>query len=101
MWTAILDAVERAEDAALGLDTAGYREARALFDRHYEAVRRHARESRDQALLNQSFMLKHFIAELDAATRQGLLHDHSHARRQLQKAVAYRRYLQSHHRARH
>ena len=94
----VLDAMEKAEEAIQGLDTERFREARALFDRFYEEARKHAIEARDQQLLNQTFLLKHFMSELAAAGDTRLMHDHREARRRIQKEVEYRRYLMEHHR---
>ncbi len=97
LYATILDATERAEDAVLGLDEAGYREAVEMFRRYYELTRQHAREIRDQQLLNQTFMLNHFMAELSEAAEHGFMHGHADARRRLSKEVEFRRYLRSHH----
>ncbi len=97
LYATILDATERAEDAVLGLDEAGYREAVEMFRRYYELTRQHAREIRDQQLLNQTFMLNHFMAELAEAAEHGFMHGHAAARRRLSKEVEFRRYLRSHH----
>ncbi len=97
----VLDAMEKAEEAIQGLDTERFREARALFDRFYEEARKHAIEARDQQLLNQTFLLKHFMSELAVAGDTRLMHDHREARRRIQKEVEYRRYLMEHHRSRH
>ena len=53
---------------------------------------------RDQELLNQTFVLKHFMEELTAAEKEGLLHGHKEARARLQKESHYLRYLLTHHR---
>ena len=100
LYAKILSVVEKAEDAVLGLDIDGFREATTLFSRYHEQVRRHALRTRDQMLLNQAFMLKHFMAELDAARRSGLLHGHGEAAAALKKTIEYRRYLRQHHRPR-
>ncbi len=98
LYAEVLGAMEKVEDAVLGLDTDEFRDAVTLFQRHYETVRRYALDTRDQQLLNQTFMLKHFMAELSAARETGLLHGHEEARRRLKKEVEYRRYLREHHR---
>lgn len=54
--------------------------------------------SRGQELLNQAFVLKHFMEELTAAEKEGLLHGHSEARARLQKESHYLRYLLTQHR---
>ena len=98
LYAEVLSAMEKVEDAVLGLDTDEFRDAATLFERRYETARRYALEARDQQLLNQTFMLKHFMAELSAARESGLLHGHEEARRRLKKEVEYRRYLREHHR---
>lgn len=91
MYARVLDAMEKAEEAIQGLDAERFREARRLFDLHYEDARRHARESRDQQLLNQTFLLRHFMAELAATGESALLHGHPQARARIQKSIDYRR----------
>lgn len=98
LYAAVRDAVEKAEEAVLGLDVERYRETTRSFDKLYERARRHAVETRDQELLNQTFVLKHFTAELSAAQEAGLLHGHKEAQDRLKKDVDYRRYLLEHHR---
>lgn len=95
---AALDALEKAEEAAAGLDTGRMKEVVAIFAGVRERARRVAQETRDQELLNDAFMLKHFMEELDAASRDGLMHGHDEARRQLARDADYQRYLMSHHR---
>jgi Ca-activated chloride channel family protein len=100
-YASVLDAMEKAEEAIQGLDIEGFQEARRLFDRLYEHARRYAIDTRDQQLLNHTFLLKHFMAELSAVSHTGLMHDHREARRRIKKEVDYRRYLMEHHRERH
>ena len=95
----VLDAMEQAEEAIQGLDIERFRQARILFDRVYEEAHRHAIEERDQQLLNQTFLLKHFMAELAALGDTRLMHDHRDARKRIKKEVEYRRYLMEHHRS--
>ncbi|MCH7885844.1 MAG: hypothetical protein IIC01_11425, partial [Planctomycetes bacterium] len=59
----------------------------------------HAINERDQQLLNQTFLLKHFMAELAAIGDTRSMHDHRDARKRIQKEVEYRRYLMEHHRS--
>lgn len=96
--SAILEAVEAADLAAQGLDTERYRSARSSFERLYAQARDFAMRTRDQELLNQTFVLKHFMEELAIAEKQGLLHGHQEARARLQKESHYLRYLLTHHR---
>ncbi|GMU23834.1 MAG: hypothetical protein AMXMBFR13_39120 [Phycisphaerae bacterium] len=95
----VRDALEKSEEALLGLDAERFHKTAELFDRLYERARRHALETRDQELLNQAFLLKHFMGQLSAAREAGLLHTHSEARARL-KDIHYRRYLLEHHRDR-
>ena len=97
-YTDLIDAVSRAEEAVLGLDEDSLRNAVKLFEQHYEAARRFAFDTRDQQLLNQTFMLKHFMTELAVASETGLVHRHENERRQLSREVEYQRYLRTHHR---
>ncbi len=101
VYAGLLDAMEKAEEAIQGLDIERFQQARNMFDGRYEDARRHAVESRDQQLLNQAFLLRHFMAELSAVGESDLLHDHRAARDQLKKDADYRRYLLQHHRRRH
>ena len=98
MYAGVLDAMEKAEEAIQGLDIERFRETKRIFERLYEDVHRHALETRDQQLLNQTFLLKHFMAELSAASESALMHDHRAARKRIKKDVNYRRYLLEHHR---
>ena len=61
-------------------------------------VKQDAIETRDQQLLSQTFMLKHFMTELAVASETGLVHGHEDARRQLSRDLEYQRYLRTHHR---
>jgi len=97
LYATIVDASERAEDAFLGLDEAGYHEAAGVFRRYYELTRQHARETHDQKLLNQTFMLNHFMEELSEAVEAGYMHRHDDEKRHLSKEVEFRRYLRTHH----
>lgn len=96
----VRDALEKAEEALLGLDAEGFRKTAELFNRLYDQARRHALDTRDQELLNQTFMLKHFMRELSAAREAELLHGHPDARARMKKDIDYRRYLLEHHRGR-
>lgn len=98
VYVNVLDAMEKADQALQGLDLDRFKEARVLFTQSYEAAHRRAIDTRDQQLLNQTFLLRHFMAELSAASNSALMHDHDEARRQLKKDADYRRYLMEHHR---
>lgn len=98
LLAAVLDAVERADSAAQGLDIERYRQAQTSFDPLYRRAHDLALHNRDQDLLNQTFVLKHFMGELAAAEQEGLLHDHREAQEKLKKESHYLRYLLTHHR---
>ncbi|TWT40554.1 von Willebrand factor type A domain protein [Phycisphaerae bacterium RAS1] len=94
----LCDAMEKAEEALEGLDIERFRELTRTFDALYEQARRLALDSRDQEMLNETFLLKHFMTDLAAASQESLLHGHDEAKRRIQKDVDYRRYLLEHHR---
>ena len=79
----IVGALERAELALRAFDAQGYRDARTAFDQTYARMHQRAVQSRDQELLNQTFVLRHFMDELAAIGQRGLLHDHRDARERL------------------
>ncbi len=95
LYADITFALELAENAVLDQDGQGSRIAAELFEQHYETARHWAIQHRDQQLLNQSFVLKHFMTELAAADEAGLLDDDDG--RSLAREVAYRRYMRRHH----
>lgn len=94
----LIAATAKAEDAAMDLDRRGYREAQSAFASLYDRAREHAIRQRDQELLNEAFILKHLMEELEAADREGALHDHREG--DVAKHAHYRRYLRTHHHAR-
>ncbi|NOX59146.1 MAG: hypothetical protein GXP29_09860, partial [Planctomycetes bacterium] len=93
IYANILDAMEKAEEAIQGMDIARFREARSLFDRFYDTAHQYAIKSRDQQLLNQTFLLRHFMAELATTGDRAMIHGHEEARAQLKKDADYRRYF--------
>jgi Ca-activated chloride channel family protein len=97
LYADVTFALELAENAVLNRDGRGSWLAAELFVQHYETARSYALQNRDQQLLNQAFMLKHFMTELAAADEAGLLHDDDRTRRSLARRVAYRRYMRRHH----
>ncbi len=97
VYANVLKAMEKAEEAIQGLDLDRFKEAHELFDRYYEVARQHAIDTRDQQLLNQTFLLRHFMADLSLAVERAPLHDHDDAKKQLRKGADYRRYLLEHH----
>jgi Mg-chelatase subunit ChlD len=91
-------ALQRAMAAAEGLDRERASTARAEFSRVYESARAYAFETRDQDLLNETFMLKHFLDELAVAESLGWTHSHEEAQRAIGNEADYERYLLLHHR---
>ncbi len=101
VYANVLNAMEKAEEAMQGLDIERFKEANALFERFYADAHQHAIDTRDQQLLNQTFLLRHFMAELSSISERTLIHDHDKARQQIKKEADYRRYLLEHHRSDH
>lgn len=101
LYGSLLDALEKAVEAVRGLDTERTRRARSQFEQRYETARQQALQTRDQELLNQAYLLKHFMEELAAAEAEGILHGHEAARARLTKEADYQRYLLVHHRPQH
>ncbi len=98
VYANIINAMEKAEEAIQGRDIQRFKEAHDLFGRYYEIARKHAIQTRDQQLLNQTFLLRHFMADLSDASAQTPMHGHDDAQKQLRKGADYRRYLLEHHR---
>ena len=98
LYGRIFRALENAEEAAKGLDIARSREAHAAFDQLYEQARKQALRTEDQELLNEAFLLKHFMEEIAAAEKERLLHGHGEAQKKFTKESDYQRYLLMHHR---
>lgn len=98
MLAGVLATLEVADAASRGLDLDRYREAKTSFAALREPARQYAMRSRDQELLNQTFVLGHIMDELDAAYAQGLLHDHQQAHARLPNERDYLMYLLTHHR---
>ncbi|HZS18790.1 MAG TPA: VWA domain-containing protein [Candidatus Udaeobacter sp.] len=98
LYANVLDALEQAELAAKGLDDEQARQAHASFDQLYEQAHQRALATNDQELLNDTFLLKHFMEELAEAEKQRLLHSHTEAQRKLAKEGQYHEYLLRHHR---
>lgn len=98
---AVLSALEQADTAARGLDMERYRQLKASFKQLADEAREQAIRQGDQELLNQVFVLEHFMEELEAAEKEGLLHGHEQARERLAKESHYLQYLLTHHRPRY
>ena len=98
MLADVLTALEQADSAARGLDLESYRQIKASFKPLYERAHEYAVQNRDQELINQVFVLQHFMEELEAADKAGLLHGHEEARQQLRNERDYLYFLMTHHR---
>lgn len=94
---AVMDAMDLAMTALQGFDLDRYTKARASFDQWHGRVREYALAHRNQDLLNEAFLLKHFMEELQAIRGPDappLLGD---AQGQLEKQSDYQRYQLLHH----
>lgn len=98
LYANVLSAVQEAEQAAKGLDREMSQKAQAAFDQLYERAHQEAVATNDQDLLNETFLLKHFMTELSEAEKENLLHNHKEARAKLTKRAHYEEYLLKHHR---
>lgn len=94
---AVMDAMDLAMGALGSFDSDRYTKARASFDQSHERVRQYALAHRNQDLLNEAFLLKHFMNELEAAKPPGDPLLSSGARDQLEKQTDYQRYQLLHH----
>lgn len=94
---AAMDALDLAAAALQGFDLDRYTKARASFDQWHGRIRQYALANRNQDLLNEAFLLKHFMEELQAIRGPGapaLLGD---TKNQLEKQSDYQRYQLLHH----
>lgn len=94
---AVMDAMDLAMTALQGFDLERFTKARASFDQWHARVREHALAHRNQDLLNEAFLLKHFMEELQAIRGPGappLLGD---PQSQLEKQSDYQSYQLLHH----
>lgn len=98
LYGRVLEIVRRAQEGAEGFDLERYKQTRAQFDQAYGPAHQLALTTRNQDLLNQLFLLKHFMEELEAMRAQGALHGHEEVRQRFQKESDYARYLLLHHR---
>lgn len=94
---ATMDAMDLAMTALGSSDPDRYTKARASFDQWHERVRQYALLHRDQDLLNEAFLLKHFMDELEAAKPPGDPTLSFGARDQIGKQADYQRYQLLHH----
>lgn len=96
----VLAAMETAREAVESFDIDRYKKAQAGFVQSYNKARQYALAAGNQDLLNQTFLLKHFMQELEAARTEGKMHSHEKMNKQLHKEADYQRYLLFHHKAR-
>lgn len=98
IYGGLLGALEAATEGAEGLDRQRYRQALTGLAQWHGRARDFARNTRNQDLLNHTFLLKHLLEEMEAAEKEGKLHEHTEARAKLKKETDYQRYLLFHHR---
>lgn len=94
---AVMDAMDLAMTALNDFDLDRYTKARASFDQWHERVRQFALAQRNQDLLNEAFLLKHFMEELQAIRGPGAPPFISGTRGQLEKQSDYQNYQLLHH----
>ncbi len=93
---AVMDAMDLAMTALQSFNLDRYTGARASFDQWHERVRQYALAHRNQDLLNEAFLLKHFMAELEAIRVPGALPILSGTRSQLERQSDYQNYQLPH-----
>lgn len=98
IYGGLLGALEAATEGGEGFDRPRYQQALMGFAQWYGLAREFARNTRNQDLLNYTFLLKHLLQEMEAAEAQGRMHEHAEAREKLKKETDYQRYLLFHHR---
>ncbi len=94
---AVMDAMDLAMNALQGFDLDRYTNARANFDQWHGRVREYALIHRNQDLLNEAFLLKHFMEELQAIRGPGAPPLLSDTQSQLEKQRDYQSYQLLHH----
>lgn len=98
IYGGLLGALETATEGGEGFDRQRYQQALMGFAQWQGRARDFARSTRNQELLNYTFLLKHLLQEMEAAEAQGRMHEHAEAREKLKKESDYQRYLLLHHR---
>lgn len=98
IYGGLLGALEAATEGGEGYDRQRYQQALMGFAQWQGRARDFARSTRNQELLNYTFLLKHLLQEMEAAEAQGRMHEHAEAREKLKKEGDYQRYLLFHHR---
>ncbi len=94
---AVMDAMDLAMTALQGFDLDRYTQARTAFDQWHERVRQFALAHRNQDLLNEAFLLEHFMEELQAIRGPDAPPLLSDVRSQLEKQGDYQSYQLLHH----
>ncbi len=97
---ATMDALDLAADALQSFDSDRYATARASFEQSYERTREYARSHGNQDLLNETFLLKHFLEELEVIRGPGeaaLGSLSGDTRNQIEKQAGYHDYQLLHH----
>jgi len=89
---AVMDALDAAAAALQDFDAARYAKARATFDQWHGRVRQYALANRNQNLLNEAFLLKHFMDELEAIRGIASLPASPATQAKLEKQIDYQRY---------
>lgn len=98
IYGGLLRTLETATEGGEGYDQQRYQQALLGFAQWQGRARDFARSTRNQELLNYTFLLKHLLQEMEAAEAQGRMHEHAEARQKLQKEGDFQRYLLLHHR---
>lgn len=94
---AAMDALDLAATALQGFDLDRYQKARTSFDQWHGRIRQYALANRNQDLLNEAFLLKHFMEELQAIRGPGAPALLSDTKNQLEKQSDYQSYQLLHH----
>lgn len=89
---ATMDAMDLVVSALESPDPDRYTKARASFDQWHERVRQYALAHRNQDLLNEAFLLKHFMEELEALRGPSPPTFLSDTRSKVEKQSDYQRY---------
>jgi len=98
IYGGLLGALETATEGTQGFDRNRYRQALTGLAQWHGRARQFAVSTRNQDLLNHTFLLKHLLEEMEAAEREGKMHEHAEAQEKLKKETDYQRYLLFHHR---
>lgn len=97
LCAAVMDAMDLAADALQDFNLDRYAKARTSFDQWHGHVREYALGHRNQDLLNEAFLLKHFMDELQAIRGPDAPPLLSDTRSQIEKQSDYQNYQLLHH----